>query len=220
MVEAHPELNVHFTTKGDTIVQTLADSVPVEVPVTEMSDEALTSYKNEFVRPFNLQKAPLYRFEVVKTESGVHLLTDVHHLIFDGGSADLFIRQINSVLDGSAVEKESYTYLDFVNDQQKAEESETFKAAQRFLPRSCRPARVPARFLPTFPRVISRALSVRQSAPYRLRRSTPNSQLLIPNFQLLLHRRIFSWLPYHTLSHAIRITVKSISVRSAADDPT
>ena len=132
VVEAHPELNVHFTTKGDTIVQTLADSVPVEVPVTEMSDEALTSYKNEFVRPFNLQKAPLYRFEVVKTESGVHLLTDVHHLIFDGGSADLFIRQINSVLDGSAVEKESYTYLDFVNDQQKAEESETFKAAQRF----------------------------------------------------------------------------------------
>ena len=132
VVEAHPELNVHFTTEGDTIVQTLADSVPVNVPVTEMSDEALTAYKKEFVRPFNLQKAPLYRFEVVKTESGVHLLMDVHHLVFDGGSADLFIRQISSVLEGSAVEKEIYTYLDFVSDQQKAEESETFKAAQQF----------------------------------------------------------------------------------------
>ena len=132
VVEAHPELNVHFTTEGDTIVQTLAESVPVEVPVIEMNDESLTIYKNDFVRPFNLQKAPLYRFEVVKTENGIHLLIDVHHLIFDGGSADLFIRQINSVLDGSAVEKESYTYLDFVNDQQKAEESDSFKAAQHF----------------------------------------------------------------------------------------
>ena len=132
VVEAHPELSIHFTTEGDEIVQTLADSLPVEVSITEMSDEALTTYKNEFVRPFNLQRAPLYRFEVVKTESGVHLLMDVHHLVFDGGSADLLIRQIGSALEGSAVEKEDYTYLDFVSDQQKAGDSETFKSAQQF----------------------------------------------------------------------------------------
>ena len=132
VVEAHPELSIHFATEGDTIVQTLVDSLPVEVPITEMSDEALTAYKNEFVCPFNLNKAPLYRFEVVKTPSGVHLLMDVHHLVFDGGSADLLIRQIGSALEGSAVEKENYTYLDFVSDQQKAEESDTFKAAQQF----------------------------------------------------------------------------------------
>ena len=132
VVEAHPELSIHFATEGDTIVQTLADSLPVEVPITEMSDEALTAYKNEFVRPFNLNKAPLYRFEVVKTGSGVHLLLDVHHLVFDGGSADLLIRQIGLALEGTAVEKENYTYLDFVSDQQKAEESDTFKASQQF----------------------------------------------------------------------------------------
>ncbi|MBO4891416.1 MAG: amino acid adenylation domain-containing protein [Prevotella sp.] len=132
VVEAHPELSIHFTTEGDAIVQTLADSVPVEVPIAEMSDEALATYKNEFVRPFNLQKAPLYRFEVVKTGSGVHLLMDVHHLIFDGGSADLLIRQIGAALEGRAIEKETYTYLHFVSDQQKAEESDAFKAAQQF----------------------------------------------------------------------------------------
>ena len=132
VAEAHPELSIHFTTKDDTIVQTLADSVPVEVPVTEMNEKELTAYKEEFVRPFNLQKAPLYRFEVVKTESGVHLLMDVHHLVFDGGSADLLIRQIGCVLDGENVESESYTYFDFVADQQKAEDSDSFKAAKQF----------------------------------------------------------------------------------------
>ena len=131
-VEQHPELSVHFTTQGNDIVQTLEDSVPVEVPVTEMTDEALQAYKNDFVQPFNLQKAPLYRFEVVKTERGVHLLMDVHHLLFDGGSADLFIRQLCSLLDGNSIEKEGYTYLDFVADQQQAEEGEDFRAAQQF----------------------------------------------------------------------------------------
>ena len=132
VVEAHPELNVHFTTKDNVIVQTLEGSVPVDVPVTEMTDDELASYKNEFVKPFNLQKAPLYRFEIVKTGSGIHLLMDVHHLVFDGGSADLFIRQLCSVLDGSDVEQENYTYLDFVTDQQHAEDSEILAQARQF----------------------------------------------------------------------------------------
>ena len=132
VAESHPELSVHFTTKGDTIVQTTDESVAVEVPVTTMSQEELDTYKNEFVKPFNLQKAPLYRFQVVKTQAGTHLLMDIHHLLFDGGSADLFIRQISTVMEGKAIEKEKYTYLDFVDDQQKAEETEAFAAAKRF----------------------------------------------------------------------------------------
>ena len=132
VIESHPELSVHFTTAGDSIIQTTDDSVPVEVNVVEMSEEELAKYKNEFVRPFNLQKAPLYRAEVVKTPAGVHLLMDVHHLVFDGGSADLLIRQLNASLEGKAVEKETYNYLDFVADQQAAEETDTFKASQQF----------------------------------------------------------------------------------------
>ena len=131
-IEAHPELSVHFITEGDGIVQTTEDSVPVEVPITQMSEDELAKYKNEFVRPFNLQKPPLYRVEVVKTASGVYLLLDVHHLVFDGGSADLLIRQINSVFEGKPIEKESYNYLDFVADQQAAEETDSFKASEKF----------------------------------------------------------------------------------------
>ncbi len=131
-IEAHPELSVHFTSEGEKILQTTDDSAPVEVGITEMSEDELSRYKNEFVRPFNLQKAPLYRAEVVKTEAGVRLLLDVHHLVFDGGSADLFIRQINAALEGGAVDKETYSYLDFVADQQAAEQTEEFSSAQQF----------------------------------------------------------------------------------------
>ena len=128
----HSELSVHFTTEGDTIVQTTDDSVAVEVPVVMMSDEQLATYKNEFVRPFNLQKAPLCRFEVVKTPSAVNLLFDVHHLIFDGGSADLLIRQINAMLEGQTPEKETCSYLDFVREQQANEDTDAFRASQAF----------------------------------------------------------------------------------------
>ena len=132
VVESHSELAVHFTTEGDKIMQTTEQSAPVSIPVTHMSDKELATYKNDFVRPFNLQKAPLYRFEVVTTQDGVHLLLDVHHLLFDGGSADLLIRQISAALEGKDVENETYSYLDFVTDQQATEDSDSFKASQQF----------------------------------------------------------------------------------------
>ena len=132
VIEAHPELGVHFMTQGDAIVQTTDDAVPVEVARSNMSDEQLAAYKNEFVRPFNLSKAPLYRAEVVTTPSGVFLLLDMHHLVFDGGSADLFIRQLNALLEGQAIENENYSYLDFVADQQAAEDGEKFNASRQF----------------------------------------------------------------------------------------
>ena len=132
VVDLHPELSVHFTTEGDTIVQTLDDRQPVEVTFGKMSEDELITYKQAFVRPFNLQKPPLYRFEVVTTENGVHLLMDIHHLVFDGGSADLFIRQISAVLEGLSVEQETYTYLQFVDDQRKAAESDSFHASEQF----------------------------------------------------------------------------------------
>ena len=131
-VEAHAEMNAHFTVEGDTILQTISDSAPVAIPVTEMTEKELVSHKQSFVQPFNLQKAPLYRFEVVKTEKAVHLLIDVHHLIFDGGSADLFVRQICRALEGAGIDKEKYTYLDFSADQQKTEAAGGLEDAEKF----------------------------------------------------------------------------------------
>ena len=133
LYEAHPALQMHFEMKGDAVVQTTDGCVALEVPVSKMTLEELNSYKNKFVRPFNLQKAPLCRFEVVETEEGVHLLLDIHHLVFDGGSGDLFIRQLCQLLNGNAsVEREQYNYLDFVADQQAAENSDGFKQASAF----------------------------------------------------------------------------------------
>ena len=107
LVGSHPEMRVYFTTEGDQVVQTIDESVTPEVTMSEMTEDQLAEYKNEFVQPFNLGRAPLYRFETVKTDSGLHLLMDVHHLVFDGGSMDLFIHQLCSLLDGDAIEKET-----------------------------------------------------------------------------------------------------------------
>ena len=67
-----------------------------------MSEAELEAYKQEFVRPFNLSKGPLYRMEIVETEACVYLLMDVHHLVADGASVDIMLRQLCSAMEGHA----------------------------------------------------------------------------------------------------------------------
>ena len=132
VIKIHPQFFVHFDNEGGAIVQVVDQDQPVMVEQDEMSEEKMEQYKHDFVQPFNLQRGPLYRMKIVKTPRRVCLLTDVHHLIFDGSSFDLFLRQVCSVLDGATIEKERLAYSDFVKEQQHAERGEQLAAARDF----------------------------------------------------------------------------------------
>ena len=70
--------------------------------------------------------------EIVTTEEYVYLLADVHHLIFDGASFNLFLDQLCDLMNGKKIESESFTYADFVAAQKAAENSEEYAEARDF----------------------------------------------------------------------------------------
>ena len=131
VLEAHPYINVHFYSddNGETY-QCPMDGPRPEIPEVRLSDKELEIRKRDFVRPFALQDGPLYRFEIVETPSAVHLLADFHHLVMDGGSLDIFYRQLCRALDGKSPEKEKYDYYQFVAAQKIESSTEQFFAEQ------------------------------------------------------------------------------------------
>ena len=132
LVKAHPQMTVHFGNGEEGIVQTVDLEQAVEIPVKQMSEQELASYKHDFVRPFDLATGPLYRFEIITTETQTYLMMDVHHLIFDGGSVDIFLQQLCSVLDGFAIEDEDQSYAAYVTAEQAVESGEEYTKAQDF----------------------------------------------------------------------------------------
>ena len=132
LVKHHPQMTVHFGNGEEGIVQTVNPEQVVDVPVKQMSEEELTLYKHSFVKPFDLSKGPLYRFEIITTQEHVYLLMDVHHLVFDGASLDLFLRELCNVLDGVAIENEALSYAAYVTEEKNAEDSDSFQKAKDF----------------------------------------------------------------------------------------
>jgi amino acid adenylation domain-containing protein len=132
LIKAHPQFFVHFDSEGGEIVQIVDANQPLALTKNQLSETELEKYKREFVKPFNLRQGPLYRMEIVTTEQNVCLLADVHHLIFDGGSLDLFLNQLCDLINGKEIEAETISYAAFVADEKAAENTTSYIEAKDF----------------------------------------------------------------------------------------
>ncbi len=132
-VENHPALFVNFVTEEGGVVQVMGDKEsPVAVEDYTMSEEEALAFRHGFVRPFNLAKDRLFRFATVHTEKSLYLYCDIHHLVCDGYSYDLFIHEICDLMNGKDIEPEICSYAQFVTEQKAAEQSEAFAESADF----------------------------------------------------------------------------------------
>ena len=130
-VNNHPELHVHFKTNETGVVQ-VVEKGELKIESLQMREEQAEAYKTDFVRPFNLSNDLLCRFAIVRTEAHLYLYCDIHHLVCDGASYDIFFNELCALLDGQTIESEICSYAQFVAEQKTAEESESFKASADF----------------------------------------------------------------------------------------
>jgi len=89
-----------FVTFNGHPVQTINPSQPLALPVINLSrlrEEALSKYLTAKAakRPFDLTLGPLYRFTVLRLGNDEHiLLLTFHHIVFDGWSMGVFLREL------------------------------------------------------------------------------------------------------------------------------
>ena len=97
MIERHESLRTTFGQKGEQPpFQTVHPPEPADINVIEMGDmeQALALMERESLHLFDLEKGPLLRLIVVRLAEDLHLLNiNMHHIITDGWSMGVFIRE-------------------------------------------------------------------------------------------------------------------------------
>ncbi|WP_067178593.1 condensation domain-containing protein [Microtetraspora niveoalba] len=95
------------------------DGVPVEVPAAPPSVEVTLAgdvddlVRAEIRRPFDVRTGPLARFRIARIGPARHALIIVaHHLVFDGESKDVLVRDLAALYNGSPVTPLQGTYAD------------------------------------------------------------------------------------------------------------
>lgn len=120
LLKRHEILRTLFHFKDGEMYQvvTPASAFHIEYLDHRDSDTAIEELMKAFVRPFQLDQSIPLRVSLVKLADGSHLiLHDMHHIISDGTSGSIFIREFIDLYAGKELAPLSIQYKDFANWQ-------------------------------------------------------------------------------------------------------
>ena len=132
LIETNPVLTSCIVLEGKELVQKQTDNPKPDIPVLNIKEERLHDEEAAFVRPFNLAHGPLFRAEIIKTESDVILLADAHHIVFDGLSLSAFIKRLADIYTNGTEPGRDVTYYEYIAKQAELENSEMGKSAAAY----------------------------------------------------------------------------------------
>ena len=99
------------------LMQHYDETLPITVPVEMIAEEDAAHVLQKLIQPFRLLNEPLYRARLFETEKSVYLFIDMHHMISDGISMQVFVEHLTRAYEGEALPEDLY-YL-FVRDKFK-----------------------------------------------------------------------------------------------------
>jgi amino acid adenylation domain-containing protein len=127
-MDRHESLRTSFHMVNDLPVQRINSEVTFALGYNEAEEEASEGIFKDFVRPFNLEEAPLFRAFLIRTGKEKHILMlDIHHIITDGVSMDIFVEELMGLYGGKELPPVGPRYKDFSEWQNKLIESEEIR---------------------------------------------------------------------------------------------
>jgi hypothetical protein len=112
-ISAHPYLKVHIKNVDGSLVQMRRDGENINVEFKTLNERPDTAFFQTRVKPFNLLGDDLIRAGVYVCAEETYVFIDVHHIIFDGGSMNVFLKSILSAYRGDDIEKEAVSAFDY-----------------------------------------------------------------------------------------------------------
>ena len=117
-LNAHPGIWMRFEMiDGKPFLIRNDDHPDYDLSVREVSDDEFEAISKKLIRPFFTGEPQLFRVELYVTPKKVHLFSDFSHILMDGDSLEIFCRDIERCYRGEAIQAESFSYLDFLEEQ-------------------------------------------------------------------------------------------------------
>jgi hypothetical protein len=131
LLERHEILRTSFGVINGEPVQKIAEKVELSIDYLVAGADEAESLIKANIHPFDLERAPLLRIVVITTAPKEHLLmVNMHHIITDGVSFGVLIRDFIALYKGQDLPALKLHYKDFAVWQQSAEQR-AGKARQR-----------------------------------------------------------------------------------------
>jgi len=133
LIERHESLRTYFEVIGGEVVQKTKEKVNFKIDFDDKICTDKYSAFIDFVKPFDLSKAPLLRVKLVKLNNKKALLLfDMHHIISDGASMQILINELCKLYNKESLSPLEITYKDYSVWEQNNLKENKFKQSEKF----------------------------------------------------------------------------------------
>ncbi len=133
LIARHESLRTSFALAGGVPVQQIREEVAFDLWEAAATEEQVPVAIEAFIRPFDLSQAPLLRVGLLRVSAQEHLLlVDMHHIINDGVSVGLLIKDFMALYQGETLPPLSLQYKDYAEWQQSPAHQESLAGHRAF----------------------------------------------------------------------------------------
>jgi amino acid adenylation domain-containing protein len=133
LIHRHESLRTSFLLKNETPIQVAHREVDFQLDNIKAAEQEIPDVIAGFIKPFNLDEAPLFRVGLVELTGGKYLLLlDMHHIISDGISMVILIREFIHIYEGRALPQLQIQYKDYSKWQEHLFDTPGFKKQEDY----------------------------------------------------------------------------------------
>ncbi|MEC1441753.1 condensation domain-containing protein, partial [Bacillus sonorensis] len=134
LIKRHESLRTSFEQDaGGEPLQRIHDEVSFTLQTAALGEQTEQEAASAFIQPFDLSQAPLFRAQIVKVSDERHLLlVDMHHIISDGVSVNILIREFGELYNNRTLPALHIQYKDYAVWQEKFKKGDTYKKQEAY----------------------------------------------------------------------------------------
>lgn len=131
-IEAHSYIRTKlYINKKQNVIQRRNKEKLDPSIIEEIEIDDINKIKKDLVKPFELLDGDLFRIKIIKSNKK-YIFIDIHHIIADGTSLEILIRDVSKAYQGKILEKEEYTGYDVVETESKLRKSKYYTKAKKY----------------------------------------------------------------------------------------
>jgi amino acid adenylation domain-containing protein len=137
LIQRHESFRTSFITVEEVPVQRVHDIVEFEIEYYDISEVEvevkIDAVISSFTRSFDLSQAPLLRVGLIELDPDRHILmVDINHIISDGTSIGIFIKDFTALYRGEQVTPLTLQYKDYAQWQNSNRCRESIKSQEEY----------------------------------------------------------------------------------------
>jgi len=133
LIKRHEALRTSFELTEKELVQKVHEEVELDIQYREAGEEEVKGIAKDFIRAFDLSKAPLLRVGLIKVRPQRHILMyDMHHIISDGVSMEILVEEFTGLYIGNKLPELKIQYKDYAVWHNKHMDTEEMRRKEKY----------------------------------------------------------------------------------------